>query len=169
MAGGISGGSRVPLSVPCPRYTGTHDALSPRLVAAAVACTAHVHALCHPHRGPAAVRPYEPGRPCGRRPARRGRQPGCVAGGAASVTPQARPVFLQQVHGTQVVVLGRHRRWRGGRCLREHAAWAGLHDHGGRLPARAADRRCGYRGGGCTCGLARAGGAGRCGGAGGGF
>ena len=70
-----------------------------------------------------------------------------------------RPVFLQQVHGTQVVDL--HPRPADGAVAdAESTTWPGLHHHGGRLPAAAADQPAGHGGGCGPRGLAWAGGRG---------
>ena len=81
---------------------------------------------------------------------------------------QARPVFLQQVHGSGVVVLDAHtpHGTQADACLTRRTR-RGLHHHGGRLPAAAVHRypRPLRRRGACR--LARSGRAGGCGRAGG--
>ena len=46
----------------------------------------------------------------------------------------AKPVYLKQVHGTEVVTLtAQNTAWHSGRRLHHHREKAGLHHHGGRL------------------------------------
>ncbi|MCO4093740.1 MAG: hypothetical protein HEQ37_05655 [Acidovorax sp.] len=128
---------------------------------------AGVHALCTARSGGVSTGPYAScnlGDHVGDDPAAVRANRARLTDVLRSVTPGASPVFLKQVHGDGVLTLstGHGRRGRG-RRLRDHRCGRGLHHHGGRLPARAADPHLRHRGGCSPCRLARAGRAGRSG------